>query len=353
MATFLLVLQKHYSSRQFLQSLLLVLLLSRSVISNDDEQREQTCDNDGNSDSSTCFIDPPLDAKYASESKSYFPSNYFLPVPVRAIRQETHDTKILTFGLPKSRTLGIPISSAILMSVPPTPPPKSTVTKSKAMMRPYNPIHIEHEGSFELLIKIYPEGIAGQYVDSLQVGDMVNFKQTKTNIKKPPLQYPFPEGVSQITMLAGGTGIAPMYQALVPLLKQNQNQNQHDQEIRLLYGNKTPQDILLKKELDELAKIYPKRFTVTYIVGDNAHDTRQYTNSMYDDVVVTGWIDSEKIQQLGFPPPTTGTSSNSSIVWVCGVDAMYTSLAGSRMKSLTEDSILYKLGYRDETVWRS
>mmetsp|Transcript_8194 Transcript_8194/g.9538 ORF Transcript_8194/g.9538 Transcript_8194/m.9538 type:complete len:344 (-) Transcript_8194:146-1177(-) len=343
MLTFLLVLQKHYSSRQLLLSLFLVLLLSRSVISNDDGQREQTCNNDGNSDG-TCFIDPPLDAKYAGESKSYFPSNYFLPVPVRAIRQETHDTKILTFGLPKSRTLGIPISSAILMSVP---PPTSTTTKSKAMMRPYNPIHIEQQGSFELLIKIYPDGIAGQYVDSLQVGDMVNFKQTKTNIKKPPLQYPFPKGVSQITMLAGGTGIAPMYQALVPLLKQNQNQNQHDQEIRLLYGNKTPHDILLKKELDELAKIYPNRFTVTYIVGDDAHDTRQYANSMYD--VVTGWIDSEKIQQLGFPP----TTGNSSIVWVCGVDAMYTSLAGSRMKSLTEDSILYKLGYRDETVWRS
>jgi len=341
MSTFL-VRQKHYLSRQLLLSLLIVLLFSSGVICND-EQRDQTCSNDDNS----CFIDPPLDAKYATTNdESYFPSNYFLPVPVRAIRQETHDTKIITFGLPESRTLGIsfPISSAILMSVPLPDNNKDneSTTKSKSIMRPYNPIHIEQKGSFDLIIKIYSDGIAGRYIDSLQVGDMVNFKQTKTNIKKQPLQFPF-EGVSKMTMLAGGTGIAPMYQALVPILKQNQHQ-----EVRLLFGNKTPNDILLKKELDELAKIYPDRFTVTYIVGDEEHDSRHA--GMYD---VTGWIDSEKIQQLGFPPTTAAGNSSSSIVWVCGVDAMYTSLAGSRMKSLTEDSILYKLGYRDETVWRS
>ena len=32
---------------------------------------------------------------------------------------------------------------------------------------------------------------------------------------------------------------------------------------------------------------------------------------------------------------------------------MYESLAGSRMKPLTPDSILSKLGYTDEMVWRS
>jgi len=362
------LLHKHYvyypSWLQLLLSLLIVLLLSSGVISNNEQ--DQTCSSSSSSnnsdDAGACFIDPPSDAKYATTSNDiegggsstdepYFPSNYFLPVPVRSIRQETHDTKIITFGLPESRTVGIPVSSAILMNVPPNKDNNESTTttgkKPRPIMRPYNPINIEQKGSFDLIVKIYPDGIAGTYIDSLQVGDMVEFKQTKGNIKKQ-FQFPF-TGVSKITMLAGGTGIAPMYQALVPILTQQNNQHdQQQQEVRLLVGNKTPDDILLKKELDVLAETYPDRFTVTYIVGDEEHDSR-HAGGMYN---VTGWIDSEKIQRLGFPS-TEGENSGSSIVWVCGVDAMYNSLAGSRMKSLTEDSILYKLGYRDETVWRS
>merc|ERR1711862_500459 len=254
--------------------------------------------------------------------------NSFLAVPVIAIRQDTHDTKIIKFGLPKKRTIGITVSSAIVMNVP------KNDGSGKTIMRPYNPIHIDDEGSFELLIKLYPDGIAGKYADSLKVGDLVSFKQTKTNIKK--FQFPF-EGVSRITMLAGGTGIAPMYQALIPILKNSM------QTVRLLFGNKTPDDILLKKELDALSAEYPDRFTVTYVVGEDNDDMRHA--GVFD---ITGWIDSEKIQKFGFP-----VDGKESITWVCGVDSMYTSLAGSRMKSLTEDSILYKLGYRDETVWRS
>ena len=63
----------------------------------------------------------------------------------------------------------------------------------------------------------------------------------------------------------------------------------------------------------------------------------------------TGWIDEEKVFRLAFPPAADG----SSVVWVCGVDDMYTSLAGSRMKPLTDDSALKRRGYSDASVWRS
>jgi len=290
--------------------------------SNDDH----TCENPD-----TCFEKAPSDAKYVSEGV-YFPSNSYLKVRVLAIKEETHNSKLITFGLPPDNSLGIVISSAILMNVP----KKEEDGKTKSIPRPYNPIRMK-EGSFNLLVKIYPEGLAGAYVSDLKVGDMVGFKQTKGNIKK--FRFPF-KGVEKLTMVAGGTGIAPMYQALVPILEENSKVKQ----IRLLYSNKTPQDIMLKKELDALMEKHPNRFVVHYVIGEEKDDGRH--SSMYKE---TGWIDEDKIRRLGFPP----SDMNSSIVWICGVDKMYESLAGSRMKSLTEGSALHNLGFTTEMVWRS
>lgn len=294
-----------------------VVILAIVVSSND---ADRTCENPD-----TCFTKAPADAKYVNEG-TYFPSNSFLQVPVLSIKNETHNVKLITFGLPSTQSLGITISSAVLMNVP--------KDDTKSIVRPYNPIHVHKKGSFDLIIKIYPEGIAGKYLSKLKVGDLVGFKQTKGNVKK--FKFPFQE-VEKLTMVAGGTGIAPMYQALVPILKETAIQ------VRLLYSNKTPQDIILKKELDDLAEAYTDRFSLHYIVGEDKDDTR------YSDLITeTGWIDEEKLRRLAFP-----SSDANCIVWVCGVDDMYKSLAGSRMKTLTEGSALVKLGFTDDTVWRS
>mmetsp|Transcript_13794 Transcript_13794/g.22843 ORF Transcript_13794/g.22843 Transcript_13794/m.22843 type:complete len:302 (-) Transcript_13794:97-1002(-) len=292
-----------------------LLLLVGSALA---EDADQTCDNK--------FEKPDADAKYASNC--YFPSSQFLSVPVIGVRDETHNSKIITFGLPVEQALNHIVSSAILMQVP--------KDDGKFVARPYNPIHASEPGSFELLIKLYTDGVAGTYVSSLKVGDQVGFKQTKGNIKK--FQFPF-AGVNKLTMVAGGTGIAPMYQALVAILESKETKELH---VSLLYSNKTPDDIMLKKELDALADKYATRLAVHFVVGDEEFDTR------HEAFGETGWIDEEKMQRLGFEP-----SAGSSIVWVCGVDDMYNSLAGSRFKPLTEGSILQKLGFTDETVWRS
>jgi len=125
----------------------------------------------------TCTL-PPKDAKYASDPPCYFPTS-FLEVPVKSIRDETHDSKVITFALPDEVSLNAPVSSAILMKV------KGVGPNGKDVIRPYNPISDSAIlGSFDLLIKVYSDGKASKFVDGLKVGDRVEFKQAKHNIKK-------------------------------------------------------------------------------------------------------------------------------------------------------------------------
>lgn len=68
-------------------------------------------------------------------------------------------------------------------------------------------------------------------------------------------------------MIAGGTGITPMLQIIRAALKNPADKT----KLSLIYANVTAEDILLKKELDELAATHPKRFTVFYVLNDPPH----------------------------------------------------------------------------------
>lgn len=65
-------------------------------------------------------------------------------------------------------------------------------------------------------------------------------------------------------MIAGGTGITPMLQIIRAALKNPLDRT----KLSLIYANVNYEDILLKKELDELAEKYPKRFTVYYVLNN-------------------------------------------------------------------------------------
>ena len=275
---------------------------------------------------------PPGSSYATDDPPCYFPTDW-LAVPVRAVRQETSDSRVITFGLPDGISLSLPVSSCILMKA------TGAGKDGKDVIKPYNPISSNLvTGSFDLLVKVYPNGQASSWAGRLDVGDAVSFKQVKGNVKA--FRYPFKD-ISRITMLAGGTGVAPMIQALHPLLETPGETT----KVRLIYGNKSPSEIMLKSELDRLAAAHSDRFEVIYVVGESEDDDRAVENEGWSGEV--GWIDAEKVSRLAFPP-AEGTA-----IWVCGVDDMYVALAGSRLKPLAPDSVLAKLGYSEDMVWRS
>jgi len=269
--------------------------------------------------------------EYASEPPCFFPTSFY-EVAVKKVKQETHNSKVITFALQDGASLNLPISSAIVMNAP------GVGKGGKDVAKPYNPIsHNDVHGSFDLLVKSYPDGQASKFADNLKPGDMVGFKQVKPNIKK--WQYPF--GKKTITMLAGGTGIAPMFQALHPILTTPDDWTQ----VHLIYGNNEPADIMLKAELDLLAASKPGRLKVTYVVGRSADDTSSAEKHGWTGEM--GWIDEDKVKRLAFPP------SEDTVVWICGLDDMYKSLAGSRAAALKPGSALHNLGYTEDMIWRS
>ena len=272
--------------------------------------------------------------EYASDPPCYFPTSP-LPSTVLAVRTESSNSKVLTFSLPEGASLNLPVSSCVMLKVGPDKSGDDT-------WRPYNPISWA-TGSFELLVKRYSDrdregrsdlggilhdgGDGSGFCDELQVGDKVEFKQLGGNVKA--FQYPFNK--RKITMVCGGTGVTPMIQALHPILTTEGDTT----EVRLIYGNNTTDDIMLKAELDAMEAAHPGQLTVTHVI---AEDTAAGAG---------GWIDEAMLKRLAFPPAAD------SQIWVCGPPAMYDALAGSRMKKLAEGSALRNLGHTDDTVWRS
>ena len=65
-------------------------------------------------------------------------------------------------------------------------------------------------------------------------------------------------------MIAGGTGITPMLQIIRAALKNPDDRT----KLSLIYANVNHEDILLKKELDELAERHKGRFTLYYVLNN-------------------------------------------------------------------------------------
>eukprot|EP01059_Diplonema_ambulator_P003774 TRINITY_DN13480_c0_g1_i1.p1 TRINITY_DN13480_c0_g1~~TRINITY_DN13480_c0_g1_i1.p1 ORF type:complete len:151 (+),score=26.32 TRINITY_DN13480_c0_g1_i1:44-454(+) len=110
---------------------------------------------------------------------------------------------------------------------------------------------------------------------------------------------------ANIAMVAGGTGITPMYSLIDRILSDPFDTTR----IWLLYANATPYDILLKPSLDALAQAHPHRFHIHYTVDTPPASPWEYT---------TGFINAK---HLSFLPTTQST-----VTLLCGPPPMSASV---------------------------
>jgi len=178
--------------------------------------------------------------------------------PIRLVKKVdiSHDTRILRFALsgPASIKLGLPTGKHVVL--------RGEAQDGKVNIRAYTPISDESLiGLVEFLIKVYgpstsfPEGgHLSQVLDSLHLGRTVD-------VRGPLGQFLYcgygrwtfgihSGRASRIVMMAGGTGITPIYQLIRAIAKDPTDPT----EARLVYANRTVEDILLREELCQQEK---------------------------------------------------------------------------------------------------
>ncbi|XP_022939629.1 NADH--cytochrome b5 reductase 1-like [Cucurbita moschata] len=163
----------------------------------------------------------------------------------------SHNVAKFTFILPKTDSiLGLPIGQHLSC--------RGKDSQGEEVIKSYTPVTLDSDvGYFELVIKMYPQGRMSHHFREMRMGDFLAVKGPKGSFKYQPGQ------VRAFGMLAGGSGITPMYQVARSILENLNDKTQ----IHLIYANVTLEDILLKEELDLLAKRYPDRFQIYYVLN--------------------------------------------------------------------------------------
>ncbi|OJJ31568.1 hypothetical protein ASPWEDRAFT_696826 [Aspergillus wentii DTO 134E9] len=156
----------------------------------------------------------------------------------------SHNVTIYRFALPQpTDILGLPIGQHISLA--------ATIDgQQKEVVRSYTPISSDNEaGYFDLLIKAYPQGNISQYLTGLRPGQTM-----KVRGPKGAMVYT-PNMCRRIGMIAGGTGITPMLQIIKAIIRNRpRNGGKDTTQVDLIFANVNPDDILLKDQLEELAK---------------------------------------------------------------------------------------------------
>ena len=183
--------------------------------------------------------------------KPFLDPNSWQPLQLLDKKVLTHNTRRFRFVLPhQDQKLGLPVGQHISI--------KTTLSDGSIVMRPYTPTSDgEARGFVDFVVKVYPDGKMSQSLDALKPGDVMHFKGPKGRYSMKEYR-----SKTKIGMIAGGTGITPMFQVAMAYLKNSNNTTQFS----LIFANVTEDDILLKDELDDLAKRYPETFRVYYVL---------------------------------------------------------------------------------------
>lgn len=187
------------------------------------------------------------------------------------------------------------------------------------------------QGYLDLLVKKYPNGPMSEHLHSMEPGQELEFKG-------PIPKYPWAANKhSHIALIAGGTGITPMYQLARAIFSSSDDKT----KVTLVFANIKEEDILLKKELQDLENTYPQRFRAFYVL-------EQPPPSFQGD---KGYITKELLKTV-LPEPKEENIK----IFVCGPPPMYKAISGVKKspkdQGELDGSILEQLGYSKDQVYK-
>ncbi|NXT06304.1 NB5R4 reductase, partial [Prunella fulvescens] len=213
----------------------------------------------------------------------------------------THDTKLFCLMLPKGTHLRVPTGQHVYLKhiIAGT-----EVVKPYTPVLPFLPLDFQeppcHDGvHIYLMIKIYSHGLFTQALDHLQIGDYISVSNPEGNFKKSQVQTS-----EDLLLLAGGTGFTPM----VKLLNFALTEVSCLRTVKLIFFNKTEDDILWRNQLEQLA-LKDERFEVQFILSQPSKDwvgkQGKISSSLLSEFVKRSRRDSRVLICICGPAPFT------------------------------------------------
>ena len=232
---------------------------------------------------------PTAVASPVTSVSGFLKAQEYQKLPLVEKHQLSSNSYRLVFRLPsKDSMLGLPIGQHISIR---------GEAGGKSVSRSYTPVSNNSDlGELRLVIKMYNDGqLTGGYLSKLNIGDEVEFRGPKG-----PMKYR--RGLAdEIGMIAGGTGITPMYQLIRAICENPRDKT----KIHLLYGSDSEKDILLREDLDRFARAYPDNFGVTYVLSkpdEGWKGAKGYINKGLIEEKLPGVKGKTKILVCGLPP---------------------------------------------------
>uniref|UniRef100_A0A0V0IUW7 nitrate reductase (NADH) n=1 Tax=Solanum chacoense TaxID=4108 RepID=A0A0V0IUW7_SOLCH len=231
-------------------------------------------------------------------------------IPCKLVDKQSisHDVRKFKFALPsEDQVLGLPVGKHIFLCA---------TVDDKLCMRAYTPTStVDEVGFFELVVKVYFKGVhpkfpnggqMSQHLDSLPIGAFLDVKGPLGHIeyqgKGNFLVHGKQKFAKKLAMIAGGTGITPVYQVMQSILKDPED----DTEMYVVYANRTEDDILLKEELDAWAEQIPDRVKVWYVVQESITEGWKYSTGFVTEAILREHIPQPSHTTLALacgPPP--------------------------------------------------
>lgn len=159
----------------------------------------------------------------------------------------------------------------------------------------------------------------------------------RLDMKGPIPKYPYETNKhNKVALIAGGTGITPMYQIARAIFKNPEDKT----KVTLVFGNITEEDILMKKEWEALENEYPNRFRAFYVLDQPPESWQQGKGHITKDLLKTV-----------IPGPNEGNIK----IFVCGPPGLYKAISGAKNSPADQGELqgyLKELGYSKEQVYK-
>lgn len=193
--------------------------------------------------------------------------------------------------------------------------------------RPYSPIR-QIGNRLIFIIKLYPNGVLSQYINRLEPGDLISTSKCIVCEQVDNSKF------NNVLMIAGGTGLTPIYQVLEKELRKERQNTKY----MLLNLNINEDNIFLRKELEDFEK--SGRFKKTEILVEGPRDL--------NEGAIIGILNKNMLKNiLG--------ANNYDFVYICGPPALLDDFVGKKIQNTKQrefDGVLSQLGFSKDSVYR-